>query len=53
MASTEQRVILTINTADIESVPGGLEAGSDATIKLVDQSGAQYTYGVKVPRHLR
>jgi len=49
MTSTEQRVILTINTADIESVPEGLEAGSDATIKLVDQSGAQYTYGVKVP----
>jgi len=27
----------------------GLEPGDSATIKLVDQSGAQYTYGVSVP----
>nr|WP_241431284.1 hypothetical protein [Natronococcus amylolyticus] len=27
----------------------GLETGSSATVALVDQSGAQYTYGISVP----
>ncbi len=37
-----------IDTNAIED-GGGLKTGSDATVKIVDQSGAQYTYGVSVP----
>ncbi|WP_408957132.1 archaellin/type IV pilin N-terminal domain-containing protein [Natrinema sp. 74] len=49
LTSMDQRVILTIDTSAIENTKGGLLGGSDATVKIVDQSGAQYTYGVKVP----
>ncbi|WP_339105742.1 archaellin/type IV pilin N-terminal domain-containing protein [Haloterrigena salinisoli] len=55
LTSSEQRVVLTIQVNDIEQGTEGagdatgLPGGSDATIKLVDQSGAQYTYGVSVP----
>ncbi|MDS0476482.1 archaellin/type IV pilin N-terminal domain-containing protein [Natrinema sp. 1APR25-10V2] len=48
LTDTEQRVVVTIDTATIEG-GNGLQGGADATLKLVDQSGAQYTYGVKVP----
>jgi len=37
-----------INTTAIEN-GGGLSTGADATVKIIDQSGAQYTYGVSVP----
>ena len=57
LTNTEERVELQINTGQIEdpvTLNGGdhnvgLEAGSSATIKLIDQSGAQYTYGVSLP----
>jgi len=48
LTNAEQRVIVTLNTSAIED-NGGLSGGADATVKLVDQSGAQYTYGVSVP----
>ncbi|PGF16458.1 flagellin [Natrinema sp. CBA1119] len=46
LTNTEHRIRLTIDTDDIE---GGLDGGDSATLKLIDQSGAQYTYGVSVP----
>ncbi|PGF16459.1 flagellin [Natrinema sp. CBA1119] len=57
LTNTEERVKLEIDTALIEdevnetgtSTPVGLPAGESATIKLIDQSGAQYTYGVSLP----
>jgi flagellin FlaB len=42
-----------INTSDRVEIsitpPTNLTGGDDATINIVDQSGAQYTYGVSVP----
>ncbi|QLG49262.1 archaellin/type IV pilin N-terminal domain-containing protein [Natrinema halophilum] len=65
LISTEDRVKITLHVAAIEAgthnVSGtggdlaktlngeGLEGGDSATIKLVDQSGAQFSYGVSVP----
>ncbi|ADB62281.1 flagellin [Haloterrigena turkmenica DSM 5511] len=52
LTDTEQRVIITINADAIEGTgngDSGLQGGDDATVKLIDQSGAQYTYGVSVP----
>jgi len=48
LTNTEHRIRLTIDTADIED-SDGLDGGDSATLKLIDQSGAQYTYGVSVP----
>jgi len=43
-----QRIEITV---DVESIEGGsgLEAGDDAELQIVDQSGATTTYGVNVP----
>lgn len=53
LTNTEERVKLEINTGAIEdnvdSEAAGLPSGGSATIKLIDQSGAQYTYGVSLP----
>jgi|AntDeeMinimDraft_4_1070355.scaffolds.fasta_scaffold15849_2 flagellin FlaB len=57
LTNTEERVKLEINTGLIEDPVDdggtdrdvGLPAGESATIKLIDQSGAQYTYGVSLP----
>ncbi|GAB3023162.1 archaellin/type IV pilin N-terminal domain-containing protein [Natronobiforma cellulositropha] len=46
---TEERVKLTLDVSQIEDNGNGLEAGSSVTVLLVDQSGAQFTYGVSVP----
>ena len=49
---TDERVVLTIDAESIESDNGngdGLAPGASVTILLVDQSGAQFTYGVSVP----
>ncbi|SDK84958.1 archaellin/type IV pilin N-terminal domain-containing protein [Natronorubrum texcoconense] len=48
LTNTDERVTLTINLEDLEENEG-LQSGSSATVALVDQSGAQYTYGVSVP----
>ncbi|WP_226039375.1 archaellin/type IV pilin N-terminal domain-containing protein [Natrinema sp. DC36] len=48
LTNTEHRIRLTIDTADIEG-GDGLDGGDSATLKLIDQSGAQYTYGVSIP----
>ncbi|WP_339105741.1 archaellin/type IV pilin N-terminal domain-containing protein [Haloterrigena salinisoli] len=47
LIQTDERMQILIDTVEIEG--SGLSTGSDATIKIVDQSGAQYTYGVTVP----
>ncbi|QLG49263.1 archaellin/type IV pilin N-terminal domain-containing protein [Natrinema halophilum] len=65
LISTDDRVKITLHIAAIEAgthnesstgldlanaLEGeGLEGGDSATIKLVDQSGAQFSYGVTVP----
>ncbi|WP_276255655.1 archaellin/type IV pilin N-terminal domain-containing protein [Halomontanus rarus] len=52
LTNTNERITMTINATVIEDTAGlddGLEGGDDATIKLIDQSGAQFTYGVSVP----
>ena len=36
-------------TVDYASNGAGLASGSSATVSLVDQSGAEYTYGISVP----
>ncbi|SDK85022.1 archaellin/type IV pilin N-terminal domain-containing protein [Natronorubrum texcoconense] len=57
LTNTEERVTLTLDLGALEEEidvggedePVGLASGSSATVALVDQSGAQYTYGVSVP----
>ncbi|ADB62282.1 flagellin [Haloterrigena turkmenica DSM 5511] len=48
LIETSERMEIHIDTKAIES-GNGLPSGSEATIKIIDQSGAQYTYGVSVP----
>ncbi|WP_254762001.1 archaellin/type IV pilin N-terminal domain-containing protein [Natrinema marinum] len=47
LLNTDDRVKLGINVSAIET--NGLEGGEGATVKLIDQSGAQFSYGVTVP----
>lgn len=59
LLETSDRVTITVfvraleeqSNGDPENMQGkpGLEPGDSATIKLVDQSGAEYMYGVSVP----
>ncbi|WP_276255654.1 archaellin/type IV pilin N-terminal domain-containing protein [Halomontanus rarus] len=62
LIDTDDRVTITLFVGAIEngveagaddpdavSSESGLEGGDSATIKLVDQSGAQFSYGVSVP----
>ncbi|QSX01141.1 archaellin/type IV pilin N-terminal domain-containing protein [Haloterrigena alkaliphila] len=50
LINTDDRVKVTLNVTALESNGfNGLKGGSSATVKLVDQSGAQFTYGVSVP----
>ncbi|QSX00286.1 archaellin/type IV pilin N-terminal domain-containing protein [Haloterrigena alkaliphila] len=50
LINTDDRVKVTLDVATLESNgDNGLKGGSSATVKLVDQSGAQFTYGVSVP----
>ncbi|ELY61431.1 flagellin [Natronococcus amylolyticus DSM 10524] len=46
LTNSEDRVQLLIN---VDEVDDGLGEGDSATLQLVDQSGAQFTYGVSVP----
>lgn len=48
LISTDDRVKLTVNASAVED-NGGLKGGSSATLALVDQSGAEFTYGVSIP----
>jgi len=48
LIATDERMQLLIDASEIEE-GDGLRSGSSATIKIVDQSGAQYTYGVSIP----
>jgi flagellin FlaB len=49
LTDTSDRVKLIISTSDIESATSGLQGGDSATLRLVDQSGAQFSYGVSIP----
>jgi archaeal flagellin FlaB len=46
LVNTDDRIELTL---DVDEIEDGLERGGSATVALVDQSGAQYTYGITVP----
>ncbi|WP_440763273.1 archaellin/type IV pilin N-terminal domain-containing protein [Natronorubrum sp. DTA7] len=48
LLNTDDRVKLSIDVATING-GNGLEGGDSATVSLVDQSGAQFTYGISVP----
>ncbi len=47
LETTDERVTITLDTSSIES--SGLPAGEEATVNIIDQSGASTTYGVNVP----
>ena len=58
LLDTDDRVEITIDVSDVESGEEGsldsedatgLEGGDSVSLALVDQSGAQFTYGVSVP----
>jgi len=54
LVNSEDRVEIQINVTKEElEDEHGLEAGDSATIRLVDQSGAQFSYGVSVPSTLQ
>ncbi|ELZ20109.1 flagellin [Haloterrigena salina JCM 13891] len=48
LLNTNDRVKLSIDVASING-GNGLAGGGSATVSLVDQSGAQFTYGISVP----
>ena len=50
LETTDERVTITLDTSSIES--SGLPAGEEATVNIIDQSGASTTYGVNVPNVL-
>ncbi|NUB89723.1 flagellin [Haloterrigena sp. SYSU A121-1] len=49
LTSTSDRIELHIHLANTDEADSVLEPGSSATIELVDQSGAKFSYGVTVP----
>ncbi|QLK27534.1 flagellin [Natrinema zhouii] len=49
LINSDERVSVNIDLSQVESNGHGLETGSDATLTLVDQSGATSVYGVTVP----
>ncbi|MFP8957808.1 archaellin/type IV pilin N-terminal domain-containing protein [Natrialbaceae archaeon A-CW3] len=49
LVDTSDRIELTLDLNDEDITGGPLDQGSSATIELVDQSGAQFSYGVTVP----
>lgn len=49
LINSDERVSIQLDLAAIESNTAGLTTGSDATLTLVDQSGATSVYGVTVP----
>ena len=53
MTNTGGRVQITINASDVEGASSnGISAGDEATLRIVDQSGATTIYGVNVPDSL-
>ncbi|WP_178917318.1 archaellin/type IV pilin N-terminal domain-containing protein [Natronomonas gomsonensis] len=55
MTNSGGRVQITINTSSLEdgsASSGGIVAGDEATLRIVDQSGATTIYGVNVPDSL-
>ncbi|MCU4751739.1 flagellin [Halobacteria archaeon AArc-curdl1] len=49
LTDTSDRVEITIDVDAVEDSSGGITTGSSATLELVDQSGAKFSYGVTVP----
>ncbi|SER19767.1 archaellin/type IV pilin N-terminal domain-containing protein [Natrinema salaciae] len=49
LINSDERVSIWLDLSAIESNGNGLETGADATIQIVDQSGATSVYGVNVP----
>ncbi|QRV13546.1 archaellin/type IV pilin N-terminal domain-containing protein [Haloterrigena salifodinae] len=49
LTSTSDRIELHVNLSHTDEADSVLEPGSSATIELVDQSGAKFSYGVTVP----
>ncbi|MCU4974298.1 flagellin [Halobacteria archaeon AArc-m2/3/4] len=52
LTSTEDRVVIRIDVSAIEEsfdAENSLSEGESATVNIVDQSGAQYSYGVTAP----
>lgn len=49
LASTDQRLRITIDLDAIHESAPGLQAGSRATVVLEGPSGAQFTHGISVP----
>ncbi|MCY4729334.1 flagellin [Natronomonas gomsonensis] len=55
MSDNGDRITVTIDTSNIEgdgTAGSGLAAGEEATLRIVDQSGATTIYGVNVPDSL-
>ncbi|MFP9060290.1 archaellin/type IV pilin N-terminal domain-containing protein [Natrialbaceae archaeon A-chndr2] len=51
LTSTSDRITVTISLDDADAdQPNPLNTGDSATVNIVDQSGAQYTYGVTMPQ---
>jgi flagellin-like protein len=51
MSNNGDRVTVTISTTDVDT-GDGIKAGKEATLRIVDQSGATTIYGVNVPDSL-
>ncbi|MFC7214197.1 archaellin/type IV pilin N-terminal domain-containing protein [Saliphagus sp. GCM10025334] len=49
LTETSDRIEINIALSDTNEASGELQPGASATIELVDQSGAQFSYGVTVP----
>ncbi|AGB38112.1 archaellin/type IV pilin N-terminal domain-containing protein [Natronococcus occultus] len=50
LTATSDRIQLTIDLDDSEDEPNVLSPGDSATVELIDQSGAQFSYGVTMPQ---
>ena len=49
LTDTSDRVEIGIDLSGTDEAGGALDPGDSATVELVDQSGAQFSYGVTVP----
>jgi flagellin-like protein len=52
MSNNGDRIRVTIDTSSVDSAGNGIAAGEEATLRIVDQSGASTIYGVNVPDSL-
>jgi len=52
MSNNGDRIQVTIDTSSVDTDGNGIPAGQEATLRIVDQSGASTIYGVNVPDSL-